>query len=95
MNPRTPRIRIDADRREVFVRGREVYFPPKEYAILELLMRTNKAMTRAQLLQEIWDIDAPLDTRTVDQHVARARKRLLGDRDAIKTLSNHGYKFVA
>ena len=92
-NPSTPRIRFDHDRREGFVRGREVYFPPKEYALLEALIKSNKAMTREELLKEIWGIDAPQDSRTVDQHAARARARLKQDRDLIATVAGYGYRF--
>ena len=93
--PHPPRIRIDMDRREVFVRGRELCLPPTEFAMLTALMGPPaKALTRKELADASGCCEGKL-TRTVDQHIARLRRRLKGDRDAIKTVSLHGYKYCA
>ena len=90
---KNPLIKINHDRREVFVRGRELFLPTKEYAILEMLIRTNKALTRDELLKEIWGHEEDVETRTVDQHVSSLRKKLGSHRNVIKTLPNHGYRY--
>lgn len=91
--PAKPLVVVDASRREIFVRGREVYFPPIEYAIITALVRTNAALTRSQLSDESGCCDGSSSSRTVDQHISRARRRLGRDRDFIATLPNHGYRW--
>lgn len=93
MKNKTPRIRIDDTRKEVFVRGREISLSPKEYAMLEVLFRTNRVMSREQLLLCVWKVSANIDTRTVDQHMCRLRRSLGDAASAIKTVSGFGYRY--
>src|ERR1700758_5368792 len=72
-------IAIDFERHETTVKGHVVYLAPKEFAILKLLIEANgKVLSREQLLRLIWghDEDVEIDTRTVDQHIARLRRKL-------------------
>ena len=92
--PSSPRIVVNHDRLEVFVRGRELSLPPTEFKMLVALMGPPaKALTRKEL-SDASGCQGEL-SRTVDQHIARLRRKLKGDRDAIKTVSLHGYKFCA
>ncbi len=89
-------IAIDFERHETTVKGHVVYLAPKEFAILKLLIEANgKVLSREQLLQQIWghDVDVEIDTRTVDQHVARLRGKLRTAADRIATVPNFGYQF--
>jgi DNA-binding response OmpR family regulator len=89
------KIDIDFERHEIMVKGQVAYLAPKEFAILKLLVEANgKVLSREQLLQLIWghDKDIEIDTRTVDQHIARLRRKLRSEADRIKTVPNFGYQ---
>ncbi len=88
-------IEIDFERHEIVVRGKLAHLAPKEYAILKLLIEANgKVLSRDQLLQIIWghEKDMEIDTRTVDQHIARLRRKLGGESERIMTVPNFGYQ---
>ena len=89
-------VSIDFERHETTVKGQVVYLAPKEFAILKLLIEANgKVLSREQLLRLIWghDEDVEIDTRTVDQHIARLRRKLGTAADRIATVPNFGYQF--
>ncbi|UPT75152.1 MAG: response regulator transcription factor [Elusimicrobiota bacterium] len=88
-------INIDFERHEILVKGQVTYLAPKEFAILKLLIEANgKVLSREQLLQLIWghDKDIEIDTRTVDQHIARLRRKLRSESERIRTVPNFGYQ---
>jgi DNA-binding response OmpR family regulator len=88
-------IEIDFERHEILVRGKMAHLAPKEFAILKLLIEANgKVLSRDQLLQMIWghDEDMEIDTRTVDQHIARLRRKLQPESERITTVPNFGYQ---
>lgn len=91
---KTPTLRIDQDRNEVFVRGRRVHLSKKEWDMLLALKATNRTTSREVLLRTVWghDDDMDVDTRTVDQHVARLRRKL--GVPAVETVPGFGYKYV-
>ena len=71
---------------------------PREYALLEYLMRhANQAVTRKMLLENVWDIHFDPRTSVVESHISRLRARLnLGfETDAIQTVRGIGYKLLA
>jgi DNA-binding response OmpR family regulator len=89
-------VAIDFEKHETTVKGEVVYLAPKEFAILKLLIEANgKVLSREQLLRLIWghDEDVEIDTRTVDQHIARLRRKLRSAAERIKTVPNFGYQF--
>ena len=88
-----PLVVVDTERLEIFVRGREIKFPPAEFAMLSDLITTNKARTREELAEIAKIVTHSKSSRTVDQHIARARRRLGRDRDLIATIQNHGYRY--
>jgi DNA-binding response OmpR family regulator len=88
-------ISIDFERHETTVKGQVVYLAPKEFAILKMLIEANgKVLSREKLLQLIWghDEDVEIDTRTVDQHIARLRHKLRSAAQRIVTVPNFGYQ---
>jgi DNA-binding response OmpR family regulator len=88
-------IEIDFERHEIKVKGKLAYLAPKEFAILKLLIEANgKVLSREQLLEMIWghDKDMEIDTRTVDQHIARLRRKLGTESERITTVPNFGYQ---
>lgn len=88
-------IKIDYARHEILVAGKEVRLSPKEFGILKLLVEANgNVLSRDQLLTLIWghEKDMEINTRTVDQHVARLRRKLKIERDRIMTVPRFGYQ---
>jgi two-component system response regulator RegX3 len=90
-------IRIDHDRHEVSVRGEHVRMPPKEFALLELLVRNaGRVLTRELLIDRIWGNDYVGDTKTLDVHIKRLRGKVEHDPrepELIYTVRGVGYKF--
>jgi len=76
----------------VFVAGREVALTPQEFMLLGVLVRNrNLALSREKLLQLAWGYDYEGDTRTVDVHIQKLRKKL-GFEDRIQTVYKLGYR---
>lgn len=70
---------IDTASRTVTKLGMEIYLKPMEYNCLMVFAKNpNKALTRNQILQELWNEEFCGETRTVDAHVGRIRKNLAG-----------------
>ncbi len=83
---------IDREKRVVTKGGQEVYLKPMEFDCLMMLVRNkNRALTRSQLLGALWGMEFEGETRTVDAHISRIRKKL-GFEDVIKTLPRIGYR---
>jgi DNA-binding response OmpR family regulator len=87
---------IDISNYTVTYKGEIVEMPPKEIELLFFLAsHPNKVYTREQLLQQVWDFEFFGDSRTVDVHIKRLRKKLFdqGENWEIKTVWGVGYKF--
>jgi len=91
-------VRMDVARHEVTVRGETVALPPKEFELLEaLLRRRGRLLTREFLIEEVWGADYYGDTRTLDVHVKRLRRKVEHDPHHpvhLVTVRGLGYKFV-
>ncbi|MDQ4004820.1 MAG: response regulator transcription factor [Actinomycetota bacterium] len=91
-------VQIDVPRHEVRVRGEQVSFPPKEFELLELLLRRKgRLLTRDLLIDDVWGSDYFGDTKTLDVHVKRIRKKIEEDPHRpvhLLTVRGLGYKFV-
>jgi two-component system response regulator RegX3 len=89
---------LDPERHEARVRGELVALPPKEFALLQLLLeRKGRLLTRRFLLEEVWGPDYFGDTKTLDVHVKRLRQKIEEDPHRprhIVTVRSLGYKFV-
>ncbi|HXW80032.1 MAG TPA: response regulator transcription factor [Acidimicrobiales bacterium] len=92
-------LRLDAERHEVFLRGREVSLPLKEFELLELLMvNAGRVLTRETLIDRVWGPHYVGDTKTLDVHVKRLRARIEDDParpQRITTIRGLGYKLEA
>ena len=87
-----PNIKINTKIRQVLVNDKEVKLTPKEYDLLMYLIDNgNTILTREKILESVWGMD-DTDTRTVDLHIGRLRKKLELD-NAIKTVPKVGYLF--
>ena len=86
-------LEIDIPGRNVYVDGEKVNMTPKEYELLFYLAKNKGiAISREQLLSNVWGYDFYGDDRTVDTHVKMLRSSLGKYRDKIVTLRGLGYK---
>lgn len=85
-------IRVDFDCKRVYKDGEEVQLKPKEFDLLEALIRNrNLALTREKLLNIVWDFAYEGDSRTVDVHIQKLRKKLSLE-ERLKTVYKTGYR---
>ena len=76
----------------VSYKGELIELKPQEFALLEALINNrNLALSREKLLEIAWGFDYEGDTRTVDVHIQRIRKKL-GLEDYLKTIYKVGYR---
>ncbi len=85
---------VDYKGRKVTINGKEVNLTPKEYELLTYFIKNKGiALSREQLLNNVWDYDYYGDDRTVDTHIKMLRKSLGDYRNLIKTIREVGYKY--
>lgn len=91
-------IELDIDAHEGRVEGAAVALRPKEFELLEALMRRkNRLATREALIDDVWGPSYFGDTKTLDVHIKRLRNKLEADPAnpvKIVTVRGLGYKFV-
>ena len=88
-------VEMDLLRREVRRDGKLVILQPREFRVLEELMRhPGEYVTRTMLLEGVWDFHFDPQTKIVETHVSRLRSKLNegGLTDAIETLRGIGYR---
>jgi DNA-binding response OmpR family regulator len=90
-------LEIDGDRREARLRGEPVRLTRKEFDLLHhLALRPGVALTRTQLLEDVWDFAWDGDSSTVTVHVRRLREKIEDDPSSptrIVTVWGVGYRF--
>jgi two-component system KDP operon response regulator KdpE len=70
-------LKLDLDRREVFIDGKEVHLTPIEYKLLALLAKhAGKVLTHRQILKEVWGPNQSEHTHYVRVHMAELRKKI-------------------
>lgn len=90
------RFRVDPTRRVIEYDGQSLELSPRELGMLALFAREQgRIVSRRLLLRELWQMDADrVETRTVDMHVAKLRKKLGEEgRALIATVRGEGYRF--
>jgi two-component system response regulator RegX3 len=91
-------VRMDVSRHEVRVGGTVVGFPPKEFELLEaLLRRKGHLLTRDRLIADVWGGDYFGDTKTLDVHVKRIRQKIERDPhrpEHLVTVRGLGYRLL-
>ncbi len=91
-------LEMDLIARKVTREGVEIDLLPREFAILEhLLRRKGRVQTRTMLLEAIWDINFDPMTNVVETHISRLRAKVDKpfDRELIKTVRGAGYRIDA
>jgi DNA-binding response OmpR family regulator len=85
-------LAVDPERRVVTRAGRKLALTPKEFAVLECLLRADGRPVRAEeLLRRVWDEAADPFTTTVKTTIGRLRAKL-GDPPVIQTVRGSGYR---
>lgn len=85
---------IDEPSHEVKINDNNIVLTPKEYDLLLYLVKNKGiALTRDQILDNVWGMDYYGDTRTVDTNIKRLREKLGEKSDLITTIRGSGYKF--
>ena len=87
-------LEMDLLARSVKRAGRAIELKPREFRLLEYLMRhAGQVVTRTMLLEAVWDYHFDPQTNVIDVHVSRLRRKI--DRDAgvplIRTVRGAGY----
>lgn len=83
---------VDLDSHQVTRGGAEVELTAQEFSLLEaLIINHGMALSREKLLEIAWGYDYVGESRTVDVHIQRLRKKL-GWENAIKTVYKYGYR---
>ncbi len=85
-------VRIDPESRQVFKAGVPVELTVKEFdLLLELVRHKNVALSRAALYEAVWQEEYTGQTRTLDSHIQRLRRKLDWN-DKIQTVFRIGYR---
>jgi DNA-binding response OmpR family regulator len=85
-------VTIDPESREVFQNGKRVDMTRKEFDLLLIFCQNpNTALFRETLFERIWETDYIGESRTLDSHVQRLRRKL-NWADRIKTVHKIGYR---
>jgi two-component system phosphate regulon response regulator PhoB len=75
------------------VRGKEISLTATEFRLLQVLLeRRGRVQTRASLLADVWGYAEDVDSRTVDTHIRRLRRKLGAEADRIETVIGVGYR---
>ncbi len=70
-------LSIDLLSREVFREGQKIELQPREYRLLEFLMRRpNQVVTRTMLLEGVWEYHFDPQTNVIDVHISRLRSKI-------------------
>lgn len=81
--------------RQVYVNGAECPLTAKEFQLLEhFLLNSGQVITRAQLLEKVWDMHFDPGSNVVDVHVTRLRKKLESASADLKIAARRGMGFV-
>lgn len=92
-------LRLDPVGHRLTCQGETIRIGPTEFRILRLFMgHPDRVFTRRQILDRIWGGDAYIEERTVDVHIRRLRKALLGHGTGgferyVQTVHGTGYRF--
>jgi two-component system response regulator RegX3 len=91
-------VALDVGKHEATIRGEPISLPPKEFELIEVLLRRKgRLLTREFLIDEVWGSDYYGDTRTLDVHVKRLRQKIEDDPHHpvhLVTVRGLGYRFV-
>ena len=86
-------IRLDVAGHRLFLKEHEIPLTATEFRLLTILLqRRNRVQTREGLLTDVWRYSEDVDSRTVDTHIRRLRRKLGPEAERIETVVGVGYR---
>ena len=86
---------MNLEARTVEIKGKEIKLRPKEFDLLHMfLLKPNNVLTREFILENVFEYNVAVTTRTIDTHIKNLRQALGSWGDKIKTIFGRGFKFV-
>jgi two-component system OmpR family response regulator len=88
-------LRMDLLARKVTRAGNPIHLQPREFALLEFLLRhAGQVVTRTMLLENVWDYHFDPQTNVIDVHISKLRQKIDAgsDRPLLHTLRGVGYR---
>ncbi|MDE0800524.1 MAG: response regulator transcription factor [Rhodospirillaceae bacterium] len=88
-------LEMDILARKVIRQGQRVYLHPREFKLLEYLMRhAGQVVTRTMLLENVWEYHFDPQTNVIDVHISRLRQKVDKpfDKTILHTVRGAGYK---
>ncbi|WGU41469.1 response regulator transcription factor [Phenylobacterium sp. NIBR 498073] len=92
---RVGELEMDLIARTVHRQGKEIDLQPREFQLLEFLMRhAGQSVTRTMLLEKVWEYHFDPQTNVIDVHVSRLRSKIDKgfDRAMLQTVRGAGYR---
>jgi two-component system phosphate regulon response regulator PhoB len=88
-------VLVDVEKHRLTVKQQEVELTATEFRLLKLLMeRKGRVQSRENLLVNVWNYEADIETRTVDTHIRRLREKLGTEANLIETVRGVGYRVM-
>ncbi len=90
-------LKIDLDSQEVYRNKKKIYLTKKEFCLLQYFLNNiNTVLSRALILENVWDINADPFSNTIESHVLNLRRKIEtpGKRKLIHTIAGRGYKMA-
>jgi DNA-binding response OmpR family regulator len=87
-------LRMDILSHKAYISGEELTLRPKEFAILEYLVRNKgRVLSRTQILENVWGYNYDPATNIVDVHIKSLREKIhaVSDEEYIRTIRGTGY----
>lgn len=91
-------LRVDLLTRKVVRGNRDILLQPREFKLLEYLMRhADQVVTRTMLLENVWDYHFDPQTNLIDVHISKLRQKIDADfeRPLLRTVRNAGYTLTS
>lgn len=91
-------LRLDTNTRKVFVNGQEVRLLPREFALLEFLMRNpNQIFSKDRLVDSVWPSDSDVSPESVRTYIKRLRNKIesVAESEVLRNVHGVGYMLCA
>jgi two-component system OmpR family response regulator len=87
---------LDCESQEAYIGKKNVYLTPKEFLILELLLRNKgRVVSRGMIMEHVWSTDANPFSKTIETHILNLRRKVDVKRDKlIHAIPGRGYKIA-
>jgi DNA-binding response OmpR family regulator len=88
-------LTLNIPKHQALVKGKPIELTATEFKLLTVLaQRRGRVQSREQLLQDVWEYDNLIDTRTVDTYMRRLREKLGAASKYLDTVRGVGYRFI-